>query len=53
MSRAVAELCFGLVAFILTGWLLRLTASLLVWIRASVVMLAAAELLRRRTRWRW
>ena len=43
-----------LVGFVLAAQVLELTGSLLAWAAACVVLLGAAELVRRRApRWRW
>lgn len=61
MPRSLAEMAWAtgtglglaIVAFLLTNWLLRVTESVPVWIGAGFAVLAAAELLQRRSRWRW
>ncbi len=53
VQSIVTGLGLGLASFLLTSWLLRLSGSLLVWSVTGLVMVAAAEVARRRTRWRW
>lgn len=53
VRRTVTGLGLGVGAFLLTSWLLRLSESLLVWGVAGLLVLAVAEVARRRTRWQW
>jgi len=61
MPRSLAEMVWatviglglGLAGFITTHWLIRITESLLVWIGAGLTLVVGAEVIRRRTRWRW
>ena len=53
VQSIVTGLGLALASFLLTSWLLRLTESLLVWIITGLLLVAAAEVARRRTRWRW
>lgn len=52
-TATVAGLGLGVGAFLLMAWLLQLVESLLVWVGVGLVVLAASELARRRTRWLW
>ena len=61
MPRSLADMVqatlvgLGLAAagFVLTGWLLRLTKSGVLWATIGLALLGASELARRRSRWRW
>lgn len=61
MPRSLAEMAqatvvgIGLAAagFVLTSWLLQLVDSILVWLAMGMALFGAAELARRRSRWRW
>ena len=53
VQSIVTGLGLGLASFLVTSWLLRLSESPLAWSVTGLVLFAAAEVARRRTRWRW
>ena len=53
VRRTVTGLGLGVGLFLVTSWLLRLSESLLVWGVAGLLVLAVAEVVRRRSRWQW
>ena len=53
VTSIVLGLGLGLGLFLITSWLLRLSESLIVWSVSGITLVAAAEVARRRTRWRW
>ena len=53
VQSIVLGLGLGLGLFLMTSWLLRMSESLIIWSVSGVTLVAAAEVARRRTRWRW